>query len=167
MTRRLAVLAALGLAGCATPPAASVVLAHAHTADAQPLPDGTTTSVAPSTTTTAVKLSRRAPTETNRTTFPAVSIAGPASAASVGVGYAASPRTLNWPALRRCESGGDYHNRRNPVDRGGYQIDRRTWATVGGTGDPADASPAEQDARALLLYQRRGRTPWPYCGRFL
>lgn len=74
---------------------------------------------------------------------------------------------LNWAALRRCESGGDYHNKRNARYRGGYQFSYGTWRSVGGTGDPADAPPAEQDARAQLLYQRRGRQPWPVCGRLL
>jgi len=35
-----------------------------------------------------------------------------------------------------------------------------SWRAVGGTGDPADASPAEQDMRALMLYQRAGFAPW-------
>ena len=35
-------------------------------------------------------------------------------------------------------------------------------------GDPAGiAPPAEQDLRARILYDRRGRQPWPVCGRFL
>ncbi len=51
--------------------------------------------------------------------------------------------------------------------RGLYQFDLTTWRGVGGTGDPIDASPAEQTRRARILYQDRGRAPWPYCGRFL
>ena len=42
-----------------------------------------------------------------------------------------------------------------------------TWGTVGGEGNPADAHPAEQDARARLLFAQRGRQPWPICGRYL
>lgn len=34
------------------------------------------------------------------------------------------------------------------------------WKTFGGTGDPADASEAEQDYRAWLYYQRSGWHPW-------
>jgi hypothetical protein len=69
-------------------------------------------------------------------------------------------------AIAACESGG------NPsaVDasgtyRGKYQFDLGTWASVGGTGDPAAASEAEQDARAAQLYSQSGATPWPVCGR--
>lgn len=75
--------------------------------------------------------------------------------------------TLNWEALKRCESGGNYANKSNPKYRGAYQFSYSTWASVGGTGDPADAPPAEQDMRAQLLYQRSGARPWPHCGRLL
>lgn len=75
---------------------------------------------------------------------------------------------LNWQALARCESGG------NPriVSRSGryyglYQFDLRTWRSVGGRGLPTQASPAEQTYRAQVLYSKRGRSPWPYCGRYL
>jgi hypothetical protein len=75
-----------------------------------------------------------------------------------------TPSTL--ARIRQCESGGNYH----AIDptgtyRGAYQFDRRTWATVGGTGDPAAAPPAEQDARAQALYNQRGSAPWPICGQ--
>jgi soluble lytic murein transglycosylase-like protein len=78
---------------------------------------------------------------------------------SVGV----SSSTLE--AIAACESGGDptavsadgtYH--------GLYQFDYGTWASVGGSGDPAAASPAEQTYRAALLYSQSGSSPWPICG---
>lgn len=72
------------------------------------------------------------------------------------------------PALQsiaNCESGG------NPRAVGGggryrgkYQFTYSTWASVGGTGDPAAASEAEQDRRAAMLYSRAGSSPWPVCG---
>jgi hypothetical protein len=49
--------------------------------------------------------------------------------------------------------------------RGLFQFDYRTWATVGGKGDPADAHPLEQYRRAAMLYHRAGASPWPVCGR--
>lgn len=75
---------------------------------------------------------------------------------------------LNWGALANCESGGDSRS----VDGGGsyrglYQFSIGTWQSVGGSGDPIDASPGEQTLRAQLLYQREGRAPWPVCGRYL
>ena len=68
--------------------------------------------------------------------------------------------------IRACESGGNY----NAVSssgkyRGAYQFDQRTWESQGGTGDPAAASPEEQDMRARSLYAQRGGQPWPVCSR--
>lgn len=68
-------------------------------------------------------------------------------------------------AIAACESGG------NPravspggTYRGLYQFDDGTWASVGGSGDPAAASAAQQTYRAALLYSRAGSNPWPVCG---
>lgn len=66
-------------------------------------------------------------------------------------------------ALRQCESGGNYANKRNPMYRGAYQFGYGTWANYGGYYDPADAPPEVQDQAALELYQRRGWQPWPAC----
>ena len=68
-------------------------------------------------------------------------------------------------AIASCESGGDP----TAVDASGtyygkYQFDFGTWASVGGSGSPADAPEAEQDYRAALLYSRAGSSPWPVCG---
>ena len=66
--------------------------------------------------------------------------------------------------IRHCESRGNYSIVSSSGKyRGAYQFDRRTWQGVGGAGDPAAASPAEQDYRALILYRQRGRRPWPNC----
>ncbi|HZZ98244.1 MAG TPA: peptidoglycan-binding protein, partial [Jatrophihabitantaceae bacterium] len=43
---------------------------------------------------------------------------------------------------------------------GAYQFDLSTWQSVGGSGYPNQASKAEQDARALILYRERGWQPW-------
>lgn len=48
--------------------------------------------------------------------------------------------------------------------RGLYQFDCQTWHSVGGSGDPAAASPAEQRRRAEILQGQRGNSPWPVCG---
>jgi peptidoglycan hydrolase CwlO-like protein len=73
-----------------------------------------------------------------------------------------------WEYLRQCESGGNYQAvSPDGRHRGAYQFDMGTWLGLGGRGDPAAAPAAEQDARALQLYQQRGRAPWPACGRYL
>jgi soluble lytic murein transglycosylase-like protein len=68
-------------------------------------------------------------------------------------------------AIGACESGGDPAAvSADGTYRGKYQFDYGTWESVGGTGDPAAASEAEQDYRAALLYAQSGSSPWPICG---
>ena len=72
---------------------------------------------------------------------------------------------VNWDGLANCES---THNPKavnaNPSaglpTYGLFQFDFPTWASVGGSGNPMDASPEEQLMRAKLLYQQRGLEPW-------
>jgi hypothetical protein len=66
--------------------------------------------------------------------------------------------------IAECESGGD------PTAvsasgryRGKYQFDRATWRRIGGTGDPAAAPEADQDAMAAMLFAEAGAEPWPSC----
>jgi peptidoglycan hydrolase-like protein with peptidoglycan-binding domain len=86
----------------------------------------------------------------------------PADTAAAG-SSGAVPAALQ--RIAQCESGG------NPTAvsasgqyRGKYQFSRETWRAMGGTGDPAAASEAEQDRRAAALYAREGASPWPVCG---
>ncbi len=68
-------------------------------------------------------------------------------------------------SIASCESGGDPTIvSADGSYRGKYQFSFETWATVGGSGDPAAASEAEQDYRAALLYAQAGSSPWPICG---
>ena len=93
------------------------------------------------------------------------------TSAPAGEGGFPSPESLGvssatLEAIAACESGGDptavsvdgaYH--------GLYQFDYGTWESVGGSGDPAAASPEEQTYRAALLYSQSGSSPWPICGQ--
>ncbi len=73
---------------------------------------------------------------------------------------------LNWAALAQCESGGN-PRAVNPAGYYGlYQFSLATWRRVGGSGNPIDASPAEQLARAKMLYARGGASQWG-CGQRL
>jgi hypothetical protein len=68
--------------------------------------------------------------------------------------------------IAQCESGGDPRAiGGGGAYRGLLQFDRGTWASVGGQGDPIDASPAEQYKRGAILYARSGPGQWPVCGR--
>lgn len=72
--------------------------------------------------------------------------------------------TCTLAVIRQRESGGRYDAvSATGKYRGAYQFDQRTWESVGGTGDPAAASPEEQDARAAELMRRRGTQPWSVC----
>jgi resuscitation-promoting factor RpfB len=66
-------------------------------------------------------------------------------------------------SIAQCESSGNPSARSGPYG-GLFQFDQQTWASVGGSGDPAAASPAEQEMRAAMLYQQRGTQAWPVCG---
>ena len=69
-------------------------------------------------------------------------------------------------AIAQCESGGNPRAiSANGMYRGKYQFSFATWRTVGGKGDPAEASETEQDRRAAMLYRRDGPGQWPVCGR--
>jgi hypothetical protein len=68
-------------------------------------------------------------------------------------------------AIAACESGGNYSANTGNGFYGAYQFTQPTWESVGGSGNPAAASPAEQDRRAAMLYAQQGSSPWPVCGR--
>ncbi|MFC6878162.1 MULTISPECIES: transglycosylase family protein [Actinomadura] len=85
-------------------------------------------------------------------------------------GGGGSAARLNWRGLAACES----HNNPKAVNPAGYyglyQFSLQSWASVGGSGKPSDASPGEQTYRAQLLYNKvngRWQGQWPNCGRFL
>jgi hypothetical protein len=72
----------------------------------------------------------------------------------------AAPGDDFWARLRACESptnGGTRY-------RGYYQFSKASWASVGGSGDPAAASLEEQTARAKSLAARSDPShQWPVC----
>jgi peptidoglycan hydrolase-like protein with peptidoglycan-binding domain len=99
---------------------------------------------------------------------------GIAAAAGQGAGAsgrkAAAASRADAPALLEsialCESGGD-PTAVSPDGRyrGKYQFTRATWRAMGGGGDPAAASEAEQDRLAAKLLAAQGTAPWPACSR--
>jgi hypothetical protein len=106
-------------------------------------------------------------------------VVGPQTASALGISLATAraqsvgggggsgggvklPSVLN--SIAQCESGGNPRAVSSDGSyRGKYQFDRSTWAAYGTAGDPARASEAEQDRRALKLYNARGTSPWPNC----
>lgn len=105
----------------------------------------------------------------SRSASPAKSAAA-SSTAGLGVtpssGAASADEVAFLARVRACESRGDYTIVSSTGRyRGAYQFSVETWRGVGGSGDPAAAPPAEQDARALALLRLQGRRAWPVCGR--
>lgn len=97
---------------------------------------------------------------------PAADSGGSAGSGSNGGNVGGEVDSLNWAALARCESGGN-PRAVNPAGYYGlYQFSPSTWRSVGGSGNPIDATPDEQTYRAKLLYQRSGAGQWG-CGRKL
>jgi Transglycosylase-like domain len=89
--------------------------------------------------------------------------AAASSTATASAATASASPTLE--AIAACESGGNPAASTGNGFYGKYQFTPETWASVGGTGNPAAASEAEQDQRAAMLYAREGAAPWPVCGR--
>jgi hypothetical protein len=73
------------------------------------------------------------------------------------------------PILRRiadCESHGNPRSiGGGGAYRGAYQFTVDTYRSVGGRGDPAKASMAEQTRRAAILLARSGPSQWPVCSQ--
>jgi peptidoglycan hydrolase-like protein with peptidoglycan-binding domain len=78
----------------------------------------------------------------------------------------ADPSPSDWQRLRECESSDNYSIDTGNGYYGAYQFSLGTWKSVGGAGLPSNASPGEQDARALILYRERGWEPWT-CAQIL
>jgi Transglycosylase-like domain/Putative peptidoglycan binding domain len=101
-------------------------------------------------------------------------VVGPATLGALGIStkatstsFAAAPSDpdAELAKIAACESGGDPTAiSRDGHYRGKYQFTRATWRWLGGSGDPAEAPEATQDAMAAKLLSLRGTAPWPVCG---
>lgn len=88
-----------------------------------------------------------------------------AEAAAVPAETSSTVASPELEAIAACESGGDPSAvSADGSYRGKYQFTYETWASVGGSGDPAAAPESEQDMRAQMLLAQSGTSPWPVCG---
>ena len=102
------------------------------------------------------------------TPVPGVATAIPTSTPT---GVVNLPTPDQWLAVRLCESGNDYTINTGNGYFGAYQFSPVTWDSIAtrfhphlvGV-SPNLATPADQDAMALSLYQTAGRGQWPRCG---
>jgi nucleoid-associated protein YgaU len=91
----------------------------------------------------------------------AASLLGPAPAANADTG-------VNWDAVAKCESGGNWNINTGNGYYGGLQFTKGTWAGYGGTKYAASAHRAtreQQIAIAQKVLQGQGIGAWPTCGR--
>ena len=95
---------------------------------------------------------------------PSSGSSGSSSGGSSSGGSAGSVPGGVWGALAQCESGGNPSIvSPNGLYHGLYQFSVSTWQSVGGSGLPSQASPAEQTQRAQALQARSGWGQWPAC----
>jgi hypothetical protein len=71
---------------------------------------------------------------------------------------------VNWDAVAQCESGGNWGTSTGNGYYGGLQFSQGTWQSNGGSGNPANASRAEQIRVAENVLNSQGIGAWPVCG---
>lgn len=72
-------------------------------------------------------------------------------------------RVSTFNSIAQCESSGDWSDDTGNGFYGGLQFTLESWETVGGTGNPAQASQDEQIMRADMLEKLQGWVAWPDC----
>ena len=85
-------------------------------------------------------------------------------ALALGSGTAAADSGVNWDAVAKCESGGNWAINTGNGFYGGLQFSPATWKANGGTGMPNQASREEQIRVAENVYKTQGIGAWPTCG---
>jgi hypothetical protein len=84
---------------------------------------------------------------------------------ALGTGTASAESGVNWDAVARCESGGNWSTATGNGYYGGLQFTMGTWRANGGTGSPHKASREEQIRVAENVLHTQGIKAWPVCGR--
>ena len=90
----------------------------------------------------------------------AVGLLGPASPAQAA--------SVNWDAIAKCESGGNWKINTGNGYYGGLQFSRSTWKAYGGTKfapTANKATKAEQIKIAEKVLKGQGIGAWPTCGK--
>lgn len=121
------------------------------------VPEAPTTTVPATTTTTEP--------EPEPTTVPTVPPRRPSTTTTRYLREEATTRSSSsqLASIRACESGSNYATDTGNGYYGAYQFSMSTWRSVGGSGNPAHASPAEQDMRAQMMLDQGRRGEWPNC----
>jgi LysM repeat protein len=77
---------------------------------------------------------------------------------------AANASSVNWDAIAKCESGGNWATNTGNGFYGGLQFTMGTWHANGGQGSPQNASRSQQIAVAQRVLATQGIHAWPVCG---
>ena len=81
----------------------------------------------------------------------------------------ANADAVNWDAVAKCESGGNWSIATGNGYYGGLQFDKQTWNAYGGSqyaGLPSQATREQQIAIATKVRDARGGYgAWPVCGK--
>lgn len=94
------------------------------------------------------------------------SVAGAMVVAPIALGAGpANADSVNWDAIARCESGGNWAINTGNGYFGGLQFLPATWSANGGSGMPHTASRSEQIRVAENVLRTQGIGAWPTCGR--
>ena len=92
------------------------------------------------------------------------------TAALLGPASPAQASSVNWDAVAKCESGGNWSINTGNGFYGGLQFTSRTWLAFGGGAyaPRADlAAKSQQIAIAEKVLAGQGAGAWPICGRNL
>ena len=80
---------------------------------------------------------------------------------------AGTANAADWDKLAQCESSGNWSANTGNGFSGGLQFTPSTWRAHGGTGNPHQASKAQQIAVAERVLANQGWKAWPSCSRKL
>lgn len=97
-------------------------------------------------------------------TLTALALGFALAALALGSGTAAADSGVNWDAVAKCESGGNWAINTGNGYFGGLQFSPATWKANGGTGMPNQASRDEQIRVAENVFKTQGIGAWPTCG---
>lgn len=72
-----------------------------------------------------------------------------------------------WESIAKCETNGNWSSDTGNGYFGGLQFSQGAWNSVGGSGNPAQASKDEQISRGKMLQKMRGWGVWGACAQRL
>ncbi|MET9629139.1 transglycosylase family protein [Lentzea sp. NPDC006480] len=99
-------------------------------------------------------------------TIAKVAAAGIIAAAPLGLAVGtANAQGMDWDALAQCEASGNWGANTGNGYYGGLQFTQGTWNANGGSGNPANASRAEQIRVAENVLRTQGAKAWPVCSQ--